>query len=67
MQIALERLTRGKTTLIVAHRLSTIINADRILVVDQGRIVETGTHEQLLRSQGLFFKLYQAQAQSQAG
>lgn len=67
VQIALERLTRGKTTLIVAHRLSTIINADRILVVDQGRIVETGTHEQLLRSQGLYFKLYQAQAQSQAG
>jgi ATP-binding cassette subfamily B protein/subfamily B ATP-binding cassette protein MsbA len=52
---ALERLTRGRTTFIIAHRLSTIRNADRIVVLDQGRIVETGTHRQLTAAKGRYW------------
>lgn len=50
LQTAFERLLKGKTTLIIAHRLSTIRQADRIIVLDQGRIVESGSHDELLRS-----------------
>lgn len=66
VQQALEQLMEGRTTLVIAHRLSTIKNADRILVIDQGRIVESGTHEQLFAARGVYYHLYQTQLQ-QAG
>lgn len=55
---ALDQLTRGRTTLVIAHRLATVRRADRILVVDGGRIVEQGTHAQLLARSGLYRELY---------
>ncbi len=59
VQRALEDLMKGRTTICIAHRLSTIQNADLIVVLDEGRIVETGTHEQLLRARGLYCKFYE--------
>ena len=61
IQAAFDELSRGRTTLIIAHRLSTVRNAHRILVVDHNHIVEEGTHEQLLRSGGEYARLYNAQ------
>lgn len=58
VQEALERLMAGRTTFVVAHRLSTIQRADRILVMDKGRVVESGTHADLLARQGLYHYLY---------
>ncbi|GAB6154208.1 thiol reductant ABC exporter subunit CydD [Desulfosporosinus burensis] len=57
VQQALMRLLQGKTALIIAHRLSTVRQADRILVLDQGQIVEQGNHEELMREQGLYCRL----------
>ena len=61
MQKALENLMQGRTTFVIAHRLSTIGYADRIIVVVNGKIVEEGTHEQLLSCEGEYCKLYQMQ------
>ncbi len=61
IQAALEPLMRGRTTLAIAHRLSTILAADVILVVDHGRIVERGTHAELLEHNGLYARLYREQ------
>ena len=61
VQAALERLMSGRTTMLIAHRLSTVRNADRIYVVDQGRVVETGTHAELVRAGGLYARLAKAQ------
>ena len=54
IQHAISELTRGKTIITIAHRLSTIQNADQILVVDDGTLVESGTHDQLIRQNGLY-------------
>ncbi len=61
IQAALEALRRGRTCIIIAHRLSTVENADRIVVMEQGRIVESGTHRQLLEQQGIYTRLYRTQ------
>ncbi|MEM0915555.1 MAG: ABC transporter ATP-binding protein, partial [Planctomycetota bacterium] len=58
IQTALERLLEGRTSFVVAHRLSTIRRADNILVLDQGRIIERGTHTQLLEQGGHYAHLY---------
>ena len=63
IQNAFEQLMRGRTSFIVAHRLSTIQSADVILVMNQGNVIEQGTHEELLRLNGFYAKLYQSQFQ----
>ena len=63
IQQALERLIQGRTTIIIAHRLSTVRNADRIVALEGTGIVEAGTHEELLARKGLYYKLYTAQQQ----
>jgi subfamily B ATP-binding cassette protein MsbA len=61
VQLALERTMRGRTTLVIAHRLSTIERADRILVFERGRVVEQGTHAELLAADSLYARLYRIQ------
>ena len=66
VQEALERLMQGRTTLVIAHRLATVLKSDRIVVMDEGRIVETGRHEDLVAAGGLYAKLARLQFQSGA-
>ena len=61
IQQALERVLKGRTSLVIAHRLSTIRNADKILVLDSGKIIETGNHTELMQRGGLYSRLYQRQ------
>lgn len=61
IQQATDKLTRGRTSIVIAHRLATIQNADKILVMDKGRIVESGTHTQLLEQKGYYSKLFELQ------
>ena len=61
LQRALERVMQGRTTLVIAHRLATVQKADRIIVMDDGRIVEEGTHAKLAKSSGLYSRLAELQ------
>ena len=61
IQQAMATLREGRTSFVIAHRLSTIRDADIILVMDAGRIVEKGTHEELMAAQGFYYDLYQSQ------
>lgn len=65
VQRALEKLMQNRTTIVIAHRLSTIRRATRILVLDKGRIVESGTHEELFRTDGIYRRLYELQFSTQ--
>lgn len=67
IQDAINRVTEGRTTFAIAHRLSTLRNADKILVLDHGRVCEYGTHAELLSMQGIYYKLVMAQAQAALG
>ena len=64
---AFERLMEGRTTIIIAHRLSTVRNADRIVVLESGRIVEQGSHQSLLEAHGAYHRLYEQQFGESAG
>jgi subfamily B ATP-binding cassette protein MsbA len=64
VQKALEKLMKGRTTIVIAHRMSTIRNADRILIIDHGEIIDSGTHEQLISRNDTYMKLYNAFAHS---
>lgn len=66
VQEALSRALAGRTSLVIAHRLSTILNADVVLVLDEGRVVETGPHADLLAAGGLYTELYRTQFERQA-
>ena len=65
IQCAIEKLMRGRTSFVIAHRLSTIRSADIILVVDGGKIVERGSHEQLLQKHGVYYNLYKNKSQDE--
>lgn len=65
IQTELERIAQGRTTLVIAHRLSTVMKADEILVLDQGRVIERGTHRMLLESNGAYAQLWAIQQQEE--
>ena len=64
IQEALGRLIKGRTTIAIAHRLSTLSSADRLLVLDKGRLAEFGTHNELMKQKGAYYKLVMAQRQT---
>src|SRR6185503_3335329 len=66
IQEALKRVMAGRTSIVIAHRLSTILAADLILVLDRGRIVERGTHAELVTQEGLYARLYETQFRREA-
>ena len=66
IQRALDELLKGRTSFVIAHRLSTIRNADQVFVLDRGRVVERGTHDELLDAQGLYYELYNSQFRREA-
>ena len=66
IQSALDNAAKDRTTLVIAHRLSTIIGADKIIVMDDGEIAEQGTHEGLLKQQGLYAALWEQQKKVEA-
>ncbi|NNF36773.1 MAG: ABC transporter ATP-binding protein, partial [Saprospiraceae bacterium] len=61
IQEAIEKLMKGRTSIVIAHRLSTIQNADEIIVLDKGEIMETGTHDELLAENGFYAQLHRMQ------
>ena len=61
LQEGLQRLLKGQTSFVIAHRLSTIKNADKIMYIEDGQIVEQGSHEELMAKKGAYWKLYTAQ------
>jgi len=61
VQKALENLMKGRTTIVIAHRLSTVMNADRIIVLAEGRVAQEGTHRQLIEAEGPYKRLYEMQ------
>ena len=62
IQNSLETLMKGRTSIVIAHRLSTIAKLDRIIVLDDGKIVEDGTHEELIKKKGVYAKLWEHQS-----
>ena len=67
VQEAIERLMQDRTVFVIAHRLSTVVNADKIIVLSRGKIVETGTHEELIEKKGYYKQLYEVQFGEIAG
>jgi ATP-binding cassette, subfamily B (MDR/TAP), member 1 len=61
VQAALDKARQGRTTIVIAHRLSTIKNADKIIAMKNGQVIETGTHEELMKNKGLYYELVNAQ------
>ncbi|MEM7242767.1 MAG: ABC transporter ATP-binding protein, partial [Pseudomonadota bacterium] len=66
IRTALDTLSENRTTLVIAHRLSTILHSDQIIVLDQGRVVETGKHDELLNQKGLYADLFNLQFETNA-
>ena len=62
VQDGMDKLMKGRTTFVIAHRLSTVRNADCIMVLEQGRIIERGTHDQLIAEKGKYYQLYTGNA-----